>query len=205
MSMMSARMLVAGVDEAGRGPLAGPVVAACVVLPPKHAIEGIRDSKQLNEPMREQLFEAIRRVAVGWAVGIATPREIEQLNILRATLLAMHRAVERLPIVPELLLVDGRHPIPDCPIEQRTLIDGDALDERIAAASIVAKVVRDRLMREYDRLYPGYGFAQHKGYATRLHLKQLQSLGPSPIHRRTFEPVAQHALPLSDAEVYCQG
>jgi len=120
----------------------------------------------------------------------ARPREIEQLNILRASLLAMRRAVEQLPVLPELLLIDGRNAIPGCPLPQRTLVDGDAQDERIAAASIVAKVVRDRLMREYDRLYPGYGFAQHKGYATPLHLRQLQRLGPSPIHRRTFEPIA---------------
>ncbi|MCS7066675.1 MAG: ribonuclease HII [Fimbriimonadales bacterium] len=187
---MAAAKLFAGVDEAGRGPLAGPVVAACVILPPRHAIQGIRDSKLLTEPMREQLFENIRREAVGWAIGIATPREIEQLNILRASLLAMRRAVERLPFLPEMLLIDGRHPIPGCSVPQRTLVDGDALDERIAAASIVAKVVRDRLMREYDRLYPGYGFAQHKGYATPFHLRQLERLGPSPIHRRTFEPLA---------------
>lgn len=187
---MAAGKLIAGVDEAGRGPLAGPVVAACVILPPCHTIRGIRDSKQLTEPTREQLFEAIRREAIGWAVGIATPREIEQLNILRASLLAMRRAVEQLPVLPELLLIDGRNAIPGCPLPQRTLVDGDAQDERIAAASIVAKVVRDRLMREYDRLYPGYGFARHKGYATPLHLRQLQRLGPSPIHRRTFEPIA---------------
>ena len=188
---MLAGRLIAGVDEAGRGPLAGPVVAACVILPPCHAIQGIRDSKLLTEPMREQLFEAIRREAIGWAVGIATPREIERLNILRASLLAMRRAVERLSILPEALLIDGRFAIPGCSLPQQTLIDGDAQDERIAAASIVAKVIRDRLMREYDRLYPGYGFALHKGYATPLHLRQLQRLGPSPIHRRTFEPIAR--------------
>ncbi|GBC91813.1 Ribonuclease HII [bacterium HR15] len=186
---MVAGKLIAGVDEAGRGPLAGPVVAACVLLPPCHSICGIQDSKRLSEPMREQLFDAIRREAIAWSVGIATPREIEQLNILRASLLAMRRAIEQLPILPEGLLIDGRHAVPDCPLPQQTLIDGDALDERIAAASIVAKVVRDRLMREYDRLYPGYGFAQHKGYATPFHLRQLQRLGPSPIHRRTFEPI----------------
>ncbi len=189
-AMQVARRWVAGVDEAGRGPLAGPVVAACVILPPNHPLSTIRDSKQLTAPVREQLFEAIRTVALAWAVGIATPREIEQMNILRASLLAMRRAVESLPIVPDELLIDGRHAIEGCVLPQRTLIDGDALDERIAAASILAKVVRDRLMCEYDRLYPGYGFAQHKGYATPFHLRQLQRLGPSPIHRRTFEPVA---------------
>ncbi len=184
------RRWVAGVDEAGRGPLAGPVVAACVILPPNHTLCNIRDSKQLTAPVREQLFDAIREVALAWAVGIATAREIEQMNILRASLLAMRRAVESLPIVPDELLIDGRHAITDCVLPQRALIDGDALDERIAAASVLAKVVRDRLMHEYDRLYPGYGFARHKGYATPFHLRQLHQLGPSPIHRRTFEPVA---------------
>ncbi len=197
---------IAGVDEAGRGPLAGPVVAACVILPTRHALRGIRESKQLTEPMREQLFEAIRHEAIGWAVGIATPREIERLNIHRASLLAMRRAVERLPVLPEVLLIDGRHTIPDCPLPQRTLIDGDALDERIAVASIVAKVVRDRLMREYDRLYPGYGFAQHKGYATPFHLRQLMRLGISPIHRRTFEPIARLVAQtlFEENRVYCR-
>ncbi|MEN3000784.1 MAG: ribonuclease HII [Armatimonadota bacterium] len=190
-SAMEAWRLVAGVDEAGRGPLAGPVVAACVILPPHHPVKGIKDSKQLSEAVREQLYEAIRREAVACTVGIATPREIEQLNILRASLLAMRRAVEQLPLLPEVLLVDGRHAIPACPLRQQPIIDGDAQEECIAAASIVAKVVRDRLMQEYDRLYPGYGFAQHKGYATPFHLHQLQRLGPSPIHRRTFEPIAR--------------
>jgi len=203
---MAGWKLIAGVDEAGRGSLAGPVVAACVILPPHHPITGIRDSKLLSEPMREQLFDAIRRTAIGWAVGIATPREIERLNILHASLLAMRRAVEQLPILPEMLLVDGRHPIPNCCLPQQTLIDGDELDERIAAASIVAKVVRDRLMREYDRLYPDYGFAQHKGYATPLHLRQLQRLGPSPIHRRTFEPITRmHTLPLEANQACSKG
>ena len=185
--------LIGGVDEAGRGPLAGPVVAACVILPASRPIcyeIPFLDSKLLNEATREQLFEVIRRVAVAWAVGIATPREIEQLNIHHACLLAMRRAVERLPILPEWLLIDGRHAIPGCPLRQQAIIDGDAKEEVIAAASIVAKVVRDRLMRDYDRLYPGYGFAQHKGYATPFHLQQLQRLGACPLHRRTFEPVA---------------
>jgi len=185
--------LIGGVDEAGRGPLAGPVVAACVILPPRRRLcheTPFLDSKLLNEATREQLFEVIQRIAVAWAVGIATPREIEQLNIHRASLLAMRRAVERLPILPEWLLIDGRHAIPGCPLRQQAIIDGDAKEEVIAAASIVAKVVRDRLMREYDRLYPNYGFAQHKGYATPFHLQQLQRLGPCPIHRRPFEPVA---------------
>jgi ribonuclease HII len=190
---MAMGRLIGGVDEAGRGPLAGPVIAACVILPasrPTCQETPFLDSKLLKETAREQLFELIRRIAVAWAVGIATPREIEQLNIHRASLLAMRRAVERLPLLPEWLLIDGRHAIPGCPLRQQAIIDGDAKEEVIAAASIVAKVVRDRLMREYDRLYPAYGFAQHKGYATPFHLQQLHRLGPCPIHRRTFEPVA---------------
>jgi ribonuclease HII len=169
------------------------VVAACVILPAARPLPQeipLQDSKLLKESAREQLFEVIRRIAVAWAVGIATPREIEQLNIHRASLLAMRRAVEHLSILPEWLLIDGRHAIPGCMLRQQAIIDGDAKEEVIAAASIVAKVVRDRLMRDYERLYPGYGFAQHKGYATPFHLQQLQRLGACPLHRRTFEPVA---------------
>ncbi len=188
-------VLIAGVDEAGRGCLAGPVVAGCVVLPERHALCGLTDSKQLTPAQREALFEQIRQVAIAYSVGIATPREIERWNILQASFIAMARAVANLPIVPNLLLVDGKFTLRECPIPQRAIVDGDALHPAISAGSIVAKVVRDRLMNELDRLYPGYGFAQHKGYGTPLHLERLRALGISPAHRRTFAPVAQLCLP----------
>ena len=162
-------MWVAGVDEAGRGPIAGPVVAACVVLPPRHTLTGIADSKQLTPAQREALYDAITRHALAWAIGLASPREIERYNILQASLLAMRRAVLALPIPPQRVLVDGKHAIPNLPLPQQAVVGGDALEESIAAASIVAKVARDRIMRELDRLYPRYGFAQHKGYPTPLH------------------------------------
>ncbi len=187
-------VLVAGVDEAGRGPLAGPVVAGAVLVPEGFNLPGLRDSKQLSESARKRLFEQIRQEAVAWAVGWATPREIEQKNILQATLLAMRRALEQLPFTPHLVLVDGRFCIPELPLPQRAVVDGDALHPAISSASIVAKVVRDRLMNELDKLYPQYGFAQHKGYATPLHLRSLQQYGASPQHRRTFAPIAQCRL-----------
>ncbi len=187
-------VLVAGVDEVGRGPLAGPVVAGAVLVPEGFNLPGLRDSKQLSESARERLFEQIRQEAVAWAVGWATPREIEQKNILQASLLAMRRALEQLPFTPHLVLVDGRFCIPELPLPQRAVVDGDALHPAISSASIVAKVVRDRLMNELDRLYPQYGFAQHKGYATPLHLQNLRQHGASPQHRRTFAPIAQCSL-----------
>ncbi|MCS7272660.1 MAG: ribonuclease HII [Fimbriimonadales bacterium] len=187
-------MWIAGVDEAGRGPIAGPVVAACVVLPKAHSIEGIADSKRLSPAQREQLFAQIRQVAVAWAVGIASPREIERLNILQASLLAMRRAVLSLSLMPQRVLIDGKHLIPNLPLPQQAVVDGDALEECIAAASIVAKVVRDRIMIELDRLYPQYGFAQHKGYPTALHLERLMQYGVCPAHRRTYMPVRQLGL-----------
>lgn len=194
-------MWIAGVDEAGRGPIAGPVVAACVVLPKAHALKGIADSKQLSPAQREQLFRQIRQVAVAWAVGIASPREIERLNILQASLLAMRRAVLSLSLVPQRVLVDGKHLIPGVALPQQAVVDGDALEECIAAASIVAKVVRDRIMTELDRLYPQYGFAWHKGYATEVHLERLARFGACPAHRRTYTPVRQLGLFATAAEV----
>lgn len=187
-------MWIAGVDEAGRGPIAGPVVAACVVLPPHHSLQGIADSKQLSPAQRERLFAAIKRVALAWSIGIASPREIERSNILQASLLAMRRAVLALPLMPQQVLVDGTHIIPRLPLPQRAIVDGDAQEACIAAASILAKVARDRIMRELDRLYPHYGFAQHKGYPTALHLERLRRYGACPAHRRTYAPVAQLCL-----------
>jgi len=194
-------MWIAGVDEAGRGPIAGPVVAACVVLPPRHTLAGIADSKQLTPAQREALYDAITRHALAWAIGLASPREIERYNILQASLLAMRRAVLALPISPQRVLVDGKHAIPNLPLPQQPVVGGDALEESIAAASILAKVARDRIMRELDRLYPQYGFAQHKGYPTVLHLTRLQMYGACPAHRRTYAPVAQLRLLAVAAEV----
>lgn len=178
----------AGVDEAGRGPLAGPVVAAAVILAPGYRNSGIRDSKKLSAAQRERLFPVIRREAVACAVALATPEEIDSVNILQASLLAMRRAVEALSTSPDFLFVDGNRPIP-CGISQETLVGGDGRCLSIAAASILAKVERDRMMEEFDRAYPGYGFAAHKGYPTRHHLEAIRRLGPSPIHRRTFRGV----------------
>ncbi|MCL6534615.1 MAG: ribonuclease HII [Armatimonadetes bacterium] len=194
-------MWIAGVDEAGRGPIAGPVVAACVVLPPRHTLAGIADSKQLTPAQREALYAAITQRALAWAIGLASPREIERYNILQASLQAMRRAILALPIPPQRVLVDGKHAIPNLPLPQQAVVGGDALEESIAAASILAKVARDRIMRELDRLYPQYGFAQHKGYPTPLHLTRLQMYGACPAHRRTYAPVAQLRLLAAAAEV----
>ena len=236
---------VAGVDEAGRGPLAGPVVAAAVILPPGFVPEGIRDSKALSQAAREKAFARIAAEATSFAVALSTPEEIDEINILRASLLAMRRAVESLRILPDFVYVDGDLPIrppgpcpattdpegarrrraaeagrlfpaaPDpagcifaagtgcpqtgrptpgaptvwCSIGQEAVVSGDSLCLSIMSASVLAKVTRDRLMEEYDGVYPGYGFARHKGYATREHLAALRKLGPCPIHRKTFRHV----------------
>lgn len=179
---------VAGVDEAGRGPLAGPVVAAAVVLPPGFPPEGMRDSKALSPGARERAFLVITSGALSFSVGRADPGEIDRINILQASLLAMKRAVEGLSPAPDFLYVDGTFPVP-CDISQETLVSGDSRCLPVMAASILAKVTRDRMMVEYDHLYPGYGFSAHKGYPTRSHLQALRRLGPSPIHRRTFRGV----------------
>jgi ribonuclease HII len=185
---------VAGIDEAGRGPWAGPVVAGAVVLPPDpavaRALTGVRDSKQLSPRQRERLFAIIQAAAVSWAAGVVASEEIDLLGILPATRLAMRQAVEGLSVSPQALLVDAVR-LPAIPLPQRSLIHGDALCLSIAAASIVAKVTRDRLMVEMDSLYPGYGFARHKGYGTARHAQALRELGPCPIHRRSFAPVAR--------------
>jgi len=177
------------------------VVAACVVLPPRHTLAGIADSKQLTPAQREALYAAITQRALAWAIGLASPREIERYNILQASLLAMRRAVLALPLPPQRVLVDGKHAIPSLPLPQQAVVGGDALEESIAAASILAKVARDRIMRELDRLYPQYGFAQHKGYPTALHLERLRLYGACPAHRRTYAPVAQLRLLAAAAEV----
>ncbi len=181
-------MLTCGADEAGRGPLAGPVVAAAVILDPARPIEGLRDSKQLSAARREDLEKSIRERAVGFAVAMASVEEIDRLNILQASLLAIKRAVESLDPLPVLALIDGNR-LPHLGIEAQAVIGGDASIPCISAASILAKTHRDRLMVELDRRYPGYGFAEHVGYPTPRHLQQLRLLGPCAEHRRSFAPV----------------
>jgi ribonuclease HII len=182
--------LIAGVDEAGRGPLAGPVVAAAVILHRDVFIPGIDDSKKLSESRRESLYEDIRQMAAGFGVGIVPRETIDRVNILRASLEAMKLAVLRLPVEPDFLLVDGLH-LPDLGLPMKALPHGDSLSLSIAAASIVAKVTRDRIMRKLDRMYPQYGFVRNKGYPTAEHLAALDRFGPCRIHRRSFGPVAE--------------
>lgn len=181
---------IAGVDEAGRGPLAGPVVAAAVILPAKHRIRDLADSKQLTAEKRDQLFDKITKKCIAYGVGKATVDEIERLNIHYATLLAMQRAVEALHIQPEIVWVDGLF-CPTVLMPAKAIVHGDETVPVISAASIIAKVSRDREMIQYDQVYPGYGFAQHKGYSTELHQAALKRLGPTPIHRRNFATVAE--------------
>ena len=184
-------LFVAGVDEAGRGPLAGPVVAAAVILPDDCAIEGLNDSKKLTAKKREHFHAMLTvRADIHWGIGQADVAEIDRLNILRATHLAMARAVAALPRKPDHALVDGL-PVRGLPVPHTALVAGDTLSLSIAAASIIAKVTRDRLMIALDAQYPQYGFARHKGYGVREHLEALRSHGPSPVHRRSFQPVAQ--------------
>ena len=183
----SSGSLVAGVDEVGRGPLAGDVVAAAVILGDSSPA-GLTDSKALSPRQRERLAEMIRSEAVSWSLGRATVAEIDELNILQASLLAMWRAVEGLSVQPSLVLVDGNH-LPRWSYEARAIVKGDLIEPAISAASIVAKVTRDSEMVILDDQYPGYGFATHKGYPTKAHLAALASLGVSPVHRRSFGPV----------------
>lgn len=181
--------LIAGVDEAGRGPLAGPVIAAAVILDPRHPIKGLADSKKLTEKRREQLFNEIRQHALAWSVARSTRDEIDKINILQASMLAMQRAVSNLKIAPVKVLVDGnRSPIFACASE--AIIKGDQTEPAISAASIVAKVLRDRLMVLLDKYYPQYGFAGHKGYPTASHVEALHQHGVSRVHRLSFGPVA---------------
>jgi ribonuclease HII len=186
-------ILVAGVDEAGRGPLAGPVVAAAVILDPGRPIRGLADSKVLSPDRREVLAERIRERAIAWSTGQADVGEIDTINILHATMLAMSRAVAALKVLPEEALVDGnRCPTLECRV--RAIVKGDRDVKAISAASIIAKTTRDAMLREFDKLYPVYGFAQHKGYCTPEHLAALDRHGPCPLHRRSFAPVLQSEL-----------
>jgi ribonuclease HII len=185
---INAMHYIAGVDEVGRGPLAGPVIAAAVILDESYPIIGLKDSKKLTEKRREILATDIRHFALAWALGRAEAAEIDEINILQASLLAMQRAVLQLSISPHAVLVDGRHcPTLDCPVQ--AIVRGDQLVPAISAASIIAKVARDQEMCELDKLYPNYGFAIHKGYPTKIHRQALLRLGITPIHRRSFAPV----------------
>lgn len=179
---------VAGVDEAGRGCLAGPVVSAACILPPDFDLPGLTDSKALSAQRREALAQGIRAQALAWALGLAWPAEIDRVNILQASLRSMERAIARLRVVPALLLVDGNQLL-QTDLPQRTVIGGDALVPAISAASILAKTFRDRLLCVLDRLHPGYGLAIHKGYGTAAHLDALRRLGPTCVHRRSFRGV----------------
>lgn len=190
---------MAGVDEAGRGPLAGPVVAAAVVFIRHEPLPGLNDSKRLSASQREALFFYIARSAI-IGVGVASERVIDRINIFQATRTAMRQAVLNLSCTPQLVLADGRIRL-DIPMEQRSLVRGDGKSASIAAASIVAKVHRDALMRHLDGQYPEYGFAQHKGYGTPDHLERLRRIGPSPVHRRSFSPVRELVEPgVAEAE-----
>jgi ribonuclease HII len=182
--------VIAGVDEVGRGPLAGPLVAAAVVFEKNPWIPLLDDSKKLSPEEREAIFELIQRRASSWSIGIVSVEELNASNMHRATLQAMSRAVAGLSRTPDCILVDGRHAIPELGCRQQALVKGDSLSLSIAAASVLAKVTRDRHMDEMDALYPHYGFKRHKGYATAEHLAALDRVGPSPIHRRLFSPVA---------------
>ncbi|MBW2689084.1 MAG: ribonuclease HII [Deltaproteobacteria bacterium] len=182
---------VAGIDEAGRGPLAGPVVAAAVILPKTFDLPGLNDSKLLSEKKRNQLYPLIYEQALAVGIGVGRASEVDQINILQATLKGMSRAVGRLSLQPDFLLIDGITPIP-IGIEQKTLKKGDSRSLSIAAASVIAKVVRDRIMVAYDRLFPEYGFAAHKGYGSQRHRDAIAKYGPCICHRRTFAGVKEH-------------
>ncbi|RNC63118.1 MAG: Ribonuclease HII [Candidatus Dichloromethanomonas elyunquensis] len=182
--------LVAGIDEAGRGPLAGPVIASACILPEKFNLPGLNDSKKLTEKKREDLAYRIKEQAVAFSLGSATSKEIDLLNILKATLLAMKRALENLQPTPDYILIDGRDNL-NTPILHKTMVGGDGLCACIAAASILAKVARDELMCEMNEIYPEYCFDRHKGYGTRLHLDTIYQFGPCPIHRQSFSPIKE--------------
>ncbi|WP_409159029.1 ribonuclease HII [Pectobacterium sp. B2J-2] len=179
---------IAGVDEVGRGPLVGAVVTAAVILDPTRPIVGLADSKQLSEKRRLALYDEIKEKALAWSLGRAEPEEIDQLNILHATMLAMQRAVAGLAVVPNFVLIDGNR-CPALPMPAQAVVKGDSRVAEISAASIMAKVTRDREMVELDQRFPAYGFAQHKGYPTAFHLEKLAALGATEFHRRSFAPV----------------
>ncbi|EMU9000616.1 ribonuclease HII [Providencia rettgeri] len=180
--------LIAGVDEVGRGPLVGAVVTAAVILDPNNPIIGLADSKKLTERKREKLFDEIQEKALCWCIGRAEPEEIDKINILHATMLAMQRAVAGLAIVPEFVLIDGNR-CPELPMPAQAVVKGDSLVQEISAASILAKVIRDREMVELDKTFPEYGFAKHKGYPTAYHLEKLAQYGATEFHRKSFAPV----------------
>ena len=177
---------IAGIDEAGRGPLAGPVVVACVLLPQDSMIEGVNDSKKISEAKREKLYEIITNEAISYGVGIIYQDEIDEINILQATKKGVTQAIKQMAIKPNIIMVDALTGIDTLGIPYNSLIKGDAKCYSIAAASIIAKVTRDRIMREWDKVYPQYGFDSHKGYGTAKHIAALKEYGPSPIHRRSF-------------------
>lgn len=176
---------ICGIDEAGRGPLCGPVVAAAVILPKDKYIEGVNDSKKLSPKKREKLYDDIKKEAISVGIGIVDVDIIEEINILNATKLAMIKAIKDLKIKPDYLLIDGNQLI-DIDIEKQTVVSGDAKSESIAAASIIAKVTRDRMLINFDKLYPEYGFAKHKGYGTKIHIEAIKKYGLTPIHRKSF-------------------
>lgn len=178
--------LIAGIDEAGRGPLAGPVVAACVILPEGCLIEGINDSKKISEKKRERLYDVITSQAVAWGVGIVGNCVIDEVNILNATRQAMKEAIDNLSVKPEFILIDAEKKVDTNGIPYLPIVKGDALSISIAAASIVAKVTRDRMMCEYDKEFPEYGFVKHKGYGTKMHIDALKRCGPCLLHRKSF-------------------
>jgi len=178
--------LIAGIDEAGRGPLAGPVVVGIAIMPEDSMIEGVNDSKKVSEKKREKLYDLITQEAIAWNVGIADQNEIDEINILNATKLALTRAIEGLKIKPDLILVDALTNINTLGIPYKSIIKGDAKSYSIAAASIIAKVTRDRIMREWDKIYPQYGFEKHKGYGTAQHIKVIKEIGICPLHRKSF-------------------
>jgi ribonuclease HII len=184
---------IAGLDEVGRGPMFGPVVAAAVILPEGCRLRGLNDSKQLTEKQREDFDAVIRVKAIAWAVAAVDVETIDRINIRRASQMAMRMAVEQLVVVPDYLLVDGRDCI-EWPCTQQAVVQGDATSFSIAAASVLAKVYRDRLLVELDAVYPGYGLARHKGYCSQEHLEALARLGPTPMHRKSYQPVAQRML-----------
>ena len=190
-AQMEGFLCIAGVDEVGRGPLAGPVMAAAVILPEGVYIQGVDDSKKLSSRKREELFDTIMSLALSVGIGSVPPEHIDRINILQATRLAMLNAVEQLSPQPDYLLIDGITTI-SSPTPQKTVKKGDSLSLSIAAASIIAKVTRDRMMTEMDLVFPGYGLAGHKGYGTALHMEAIRLLGPSPIHRLTFAGVREY-------------
>jgi ribonuclease HII len=189
----SGALRIAGLDEVGRGPMFGPVVAAAVILPQRCRLPGLTDSKQLTEKQRNEFDAVIRACAVAWSVAAVDVETIDRINIRRASLLAMRLAVEQLALAPDYLLIDGCDSI-DWPCPQQPVVQGDATSLSIAAASVLAKVHRDRLLVELDAVYPGYGLARHKGYCSPEHLEALARLGPTPLHRKSYQPVAQRML-----------